>query len=103
MTQQPVSIDHIRQVKQAYEGQLLRMANVVGVGIGLQLQGGVRTNNPALLVMVRKKLPAELLAQSDLIPREIEGIPVDVQEVGDIRANQTYSNENLPPDIPSGR
>ena len=89
MTEQPVSIDRIRQVKQAYESQLLRLANVVGVGIGLRLQGGVRTENPALVVMVKKKLPADLLAQSDLIPSEIEGIPVDVQEVGDVRAFQT--------------
>jgi len=89
MTEQPVSIDRIRQVKQAYESQLLRLANVVGVGIGLRLQGGVRTENPALVVMVKKKLPADLLAQSDLIPSEIEGIPVDVQEVVDVRAFQT--------------
>ena len=88
MSEQPVSMDRIRQVKQAYEDQLLRLANVVGVGIGLRRQSGVRTDQPALVVMVRKKLPAELIAQSDLIPGEIEGIPVDVQEVGDIRAFQ---------------
>jgi len=86
MSKQAVTIDRIRQVKQAYEGQLLNLANVVGVGIGLRLQGGVRTDNPVLVVMVRKKIPTELLAQSDLIPSEIEGVPVDVQEVGDIRA-----------------
>jgi hypothetical protein len=86
MSEQPVSMDHIRQVKQAYEAQLLRLANVVGVGIGLRQQGGVRTDNPVLVVLVRKKLPAELIAQSDLIPGEIEGIPVDVQEVGELRA-----------------
>jgi hypothetical protein len=88
MSEQPYSLDRIRQVKQAYENQLLRLANVVGVGIGMRLQGGVRTDHPALVVMVKKKLPAELITQSDLIPSEIEGIPVDVQEVGDIRAIQ---------------
>ncbi|OGO25016.1 MAG: hypothetical protein A2W33_06015 [Chloroflexi bacterium RBG_16_52_11] len=86
MSEDAVTIDRIRQVKQAYEGQLLKLANVVGVGIGLRQQGGVRTGNPVLVVMVRKKFPTELLAQTDLIPSEIEGVPVDVQEVGDIQA-----------------
>jgi hypothetical protein len=57
MSGQAVTIDRIRQVKQAHEGQLLNLANVVGVGIGLRFQGGLRTNDPVLVVMVRKKIP----------------------------------------------
>jgi len=34
--------------------------------------------------MVRHKVPTELLSPEDMIPAEIEGIPVDVKEVGDI-------------------
>jgi hypothetical protein len=36
--------------------------------------------------MVSQKLPPSQLYPSDLIPREIVGVPVDVQEVGEIRA-----------------
>jgi hypothetical protein len=32
--------------------------------------------------MVDQKVPASELAPEDLIPRELDGIPVDVQEMG---------------------
>jgi hypothetical protein len=73
-----------QMVRQKYQQELLSKANVVGVGIGLRRSGGVRTDELALVVMVRQKSPPAQLAPQDLIPTEIEGIPVDVKEVGDI-------------------
>jgi hypothetical protein len=81
---QKVSIEAIRLVKQAYESQLMAMANVVGVGIGFRTSQGVRTDDPALVVMVSHKLPPEMLSPEERIPAEIDGVPVDVQEVGQI-------------------
>jgi hypothetical protein len=78
------SIDAIRAVKQAHESQLMGMANVVGVGIGFRTYQGVRTNQPALVVLVNRKIPFELLTPEERIPAEIDGVPVDVQEVGQI-------------------
>ena len=40
----------------------------------------------ALVVMVRRKVPEDPLAPGDRIPSEIDGVPVDVQEVGTLRA-----------------
>jgi hypothetical protein len=79
-----ISIEAIRAVKQTYESQLMRMANVVGVGIGFRTCQGVRTDNPALVVLVSRKLPPELLSPQERIPAELDGVPVDVQEVGQI-------------------
>jgi hypothetical protein len=79
-----ISIDAIRVVKQTYEGQLMAMANVVGVGIGFRTCQGVRTNDPALVVMVSRKIPPEMLRPEERIPVELDGVPVDVQEVGPI-------------------
>jgi hypothetical protein len=73
-------------VKRAHESELMSKANVVGVGIGLLRRGGVRTDTVGLVVMVRKKLPRSQLAPGDIIPREIDDVPVDVQEVGEIKA-----------------
>ena len=39
-----------------------------------------------LVVMVKQKVPRHQLAPADVIPGDIEGVPVDVQVVGDIRA-----------------
>lgn len=79
-----ISMDVIRAVKQAHEDQLMGMANVVGVGIGFRTCQGLRTNEPALVVMVSRKIPPELLNPEERIPAEIDGVPVDVQEVGQI-------------------
>ena len=87
-TDAQISMDAIRAVKQTYESQLMGMANVVGVGIGFRTCQGVRTNNPALVVMVSRKIPPELLQPEERIPAEIDGVPVDVQEVGRFTANK---------------
>ena len=74
------------QVKRAHQAELMAKANVVGVGVGFRQVGGERTETVALVVMVARKLPAAQLAPKDVLPKEIEGVPVDVQEVGEIKA-----------------
>jgi hypothetical protein len=76
----------VRAIKKAYAKGLMDKANVVGVGVGLRQQGGVRTDEVALVVMVSQKVSPDQLAPGDVIPDEIEGMPVDVQEVGEIKA-----------------
>ena len=79
-------IEEIRAVKERHEDDLLKKKNVVGLGIGYKEVEGLETDQLSLVVMVRKKeLPSQLEA-ADLIPAEIEGIPVDVKEVGEIVA-----------------
>lgn len=74
------------QVK--YTDQLMRLPNVVGVAVGLAQEGGAYTDDVALVVLVKKKVPSEELALEDRVPRELDGVRVDVQEVGEIRAFQ---------------
>ncbi len=78
-------IARIRAVKAAHEDELLRKANVVGVGIGLRQRSGEYTGELALVVSVTHKVPLEELAPEDRIPGEIDGVPVDVQAVGTLR------------------
>jgi hypothetical protein len=73
-------------VKDAYKEMLLGKANVVGVGIGFARRGQQQTKQIALVVMVSRKLPPEALSQQDILPTEIEGIPVDVQQTGTLYA-----------------
>ncbi|MCS7281784.1 MAG: hypothetical protein RMK65_01645 [Anaerolineae bacterium] len=77
-----VELARVRAVKTAYEKELLRKPNVVGVGIGLRQRGGKFTNELAIIVSVTHKVPWEDLAPEDRIPEEIEGVPVDVQAIG---------------------
>ncbi len=78
--------EKIRAVRRAYEDELMAKANVVGVGVGYRQRSGERTDELALVVMVNKKVPEALLSPEDVIPTSLEGVPVDVQEVGEIRA-----------------
>jgi hypothetical protein len=57
-----------------------------GCGIGLRRRGGVLTDEPVVVAMVTKKLPAGAVSRSRLLPRAVEADGkswgVDVVEVG---------------------
>lgn len=80
------SVSRAQAVKAAHETGLLSKANVVGVGVGLRRRADAQGGEVAIVVLVRQKLPRSRLAAEDIVPSEIDGVPVDVQEVGDIRA-----------------
>jgi len=73
-------------VREAHAAELMQKANVVGVGVGLRQRGGRRQEEIALVVLVRQKVPRALLAEGDVLPGAIDGVPLDVVEVGDVRA-----------------
>ena len=79
-------IEEIRAVKDRHGESLLEKKNVVGMGIGYKEVEGQETGLLSLVVMVRKKESPSQLDATDLIPSEIEGVPVDVKEVGEIVA-----------------
>jgi len=76
----------MQAVKARFEADLMRKPNVVGVGIGLRQQEGKPTSEPVIVVSVTRKIPLSQLASGDVIPREMDGVPVDVQVVGYPRA-----------------
>lgn len=78
--------DKILSVKRIYEDELLAKPNVVGVAIGYRQTGGKITDSLSLVVLVSNKLPQSSLSPEDQIPITLDGIPVDVQEVGEINA-----------------
>lgn len=76
--------EQARAVKDAHLQKLLSYPNVVGVGVGYRMVAGVRTNQVAVVVMVRSKHPSAGMQPEELLPAELEGVPVDVQEIGDL-------------------
>lgn len=68
------------------EAKLLGYPNVIGVATGIRVRGGKPTGEPCLVVYVSQKLPITKLAKSEVIPHEIEGVPIDVVDVGEIGA-----------------
>jgi hypothetical protein len=75
----------LRRVKTKHEDALMRKANVVGVGIGFRRRRGTLTDEPAIVVSVTHKVPHSRLDEKDIVPQELDGIPVDVEAVGRLR------------------
>ncbi|NLF03346.1 MAG: hypothetical protein GX601_20475, partial [Anaerolineales bacterium] len=86
MTPSSENIRRLRSVKAAYEAELMRRANVVGVGIGMRVRNGQPTDEPVIVVSVTHKVPPSLLRAQDVIPAELDGVPVDVQDTGSLTA-----------------
>jgi hypothetical protein len=76
----------ILEVKSKYEQTLLRKKNVIGLGVGYREKDGTVTDQMVLTVLVRRKQEWSQLQPQDLIPSEIDGVPIDVKEVGTLTA-----------------
>lgn len=82
------------------ETSILDKQNVVGVGVGYKKVGNEKTDTPALVAVVERKLPVSLLNTSDLVPDEINGVKVDVVELGRFQALNQYTRRYRP--FPTG-
>jgi hypothetical protein len=75
-------IEALTAVQIKHMDTLMSYPNVVGVGIGFARKDDQPTNEPAIIVMVNEKLPVAQLDEHELLPREVDGVRVDVQETG---------------------
>ena len=73
-------------VQNKYTTDLMKKKHVVGVAIGLAQKGGVSSGEVSLVVMVDKKLPLDQIEANDRVPAQLDGVRVDVQEIGVPRA-----------------
>ncbi|MFI6643571.1 hypothetical protein [Streptomyces sp. NPDC050504] len=60
----------------------MRLANVTGVGTGRDEHSGA----DVIVVLVTRKVPRDRLRVEDVVPEELEGVPVRVRAVGDVTA-----------------
>jgi hypothetical protein len=71
----------IRPVKESVEDELLAKAGVVAVDIAEKEKDGKKTGEQSIVVFVEQKKPTSRLAKGAAIPKEIDGIKTDVQEL----------------------
>jgi len=83
-------------VKRQALDKLFAMRNVVGIGIGFKVAGGVVTRDLAVTINVSKKVPTAQLTASDLIPKLIGSIKTDVVETGIFKAFQDPKQKMRP-------
>ncbi len=88
----PEALTAVRDARVAAEDDLLGRAGVQGVGVGFKISKGEMTETPSVMVLVDQKLPTELIATSDLIPKKVKNLPTDVVEVGYVFAGDAYAD-----------
>lgn len=52
--------------------------NVTGVDVGFRYDKGKRTNQMAVRIHVREKIPEHALEAAEIFPKTIDGVPIDV-------------------------
>jgi hypothetical protein len=73
-------------VRARHEATLLGYPNVVAVAEGVRTRRGRPTGERCLVVYVSRKVPRPELRPNEVLPAEIEGVPVDVVEAGPVEA-----------------
>jgi len=71
----------IQAVLRRYEDELMAYPNVNAVGVG------EKSGRPVIKVMVVQKVPEDSLKSDQILPKELEGFALDVEEVGEIAAH----------------
>jgi hypothetical protein len=85
-----------QRTKREHEDRLMRVNNVVAVGVGYKTVGNVRTDELAVVVSVVKKLPLIQLPERARVPKTLNGMPTDVVETGMIFALQNPTDKMRP-------
>ncbi|MCA9943137.1 MAG: hypothetical protein KC449_06625 [Anaerolineales bacterium] len=90
------NINEVRAAKATHTAALMARPNVVGVGIGQQIKGGVQTNELCISVLVADKIAIEGLAPEALVPSTLGSVPTDVVQIGTVLANQAPTGKFRP-------
>ena len=70
----------IKLVKDKYEKNLMSIPNVVCVGTAR------KENKEIIKVFVKQKKQDQYLKQEEIIPGELEGYEIDIEEIGEVTA-----------------
>jgi len=77
--------------------------NVVGVGIGEKISDGRQTGMLAVKFLVRLKYAPSQMDAKHALPREIDGLPTDVEEVGTFQHFPATAAKRKPTGMPNPR
>jgi hypothetical protein len=74
----------IHRARSLHEGRLMSLPHVTGVGTGKD----EHTGEDVLIVFVTRKVPRDRLRTEDVIPDELDGVPVRVLAIGEVSAQE---------------
>jgi hypothetical protein len=76
----------LADVRIRHEAELMRCPNVIGVASGIRMKQGKPTGEHCIVVYVSRKIPPSQLKADEILPSQIEQVPVDVVDVGGVEA-----------------
>ena len=91
----------VHRIQQEMQATLMRTQNVVGHAIGYKVSRGVTTEELALVALVREKISPAHLPSSQMLPRQVDDVPLDVVAVGNVVAQQGPRSRHRP-QVPGG-
>lgn len=92
--------EEIRSTKREHSFSLLCKRGVLGVGIGKKEVRGQATEAMSIKILVEEKVRESLLPTSEMLPKEIDGVPTDVISISSddsllsVRLRQSPMPEN---------
>lgn len=76
----------LANVRIRHEAELMRYPNVIGVASGIRMKQGKPTGEHCIVVYVSQKILPNQLNKDEILPSHVEGVPVDIVEVGQVEA-----------------
>lgn len=90
-----LNVPLLGKVLESNRQRLLTYPNVVGLKIGYKIVAGHLTETQAIIVQVKRKLPASKLRPDEVLPFEIDGVPLDVVEVAGLETESEVPVEPI--------
>jgi len=81
-----IELSDVRRNLAGARRELMGKPNVIATGVGYKIVNGKKTDELALICSVATKKAKKFLAESELVPKSIQGIPTDVKSTGAIYA-----------------
>lgn len=76
-------------IKERAAAHLLKLPQVTAVGLGPRERNRRYTGEIAIKVFVRRKRPLDEIPEEERIPPLIDGVPTDVEELGELRLSES--------------
>jgi hypothetical protein len=98
-----VAFSAIRACIERHAAKLLKYPNVLEVRPGFKFTGGWITDQPAIVVVVAQKLPESKLDDQSVLPKQIDGVPVDIAPatpIQQLRHAAARATRGMPTSLP---
>lgn len=86
----------LKNLRRTHHERLSQYPNVVGTMVSTKRVHGEDTGKSCITILVKKKIPRDLLRPEHICPEKVDDVPTDVVEVGDVRKQRAKTDRLRP-------